>query len=463
MTIGSNLSLRITAILLGGFVLLQMLIWVVMALPSRGDDQRPYNLPLPTEARTMVDTLEAAPPARRASLVTMFNGSLYTVQILREPPPAPATQREGLDRLRLDYAAALPGRDIGLTGRRPLLGRMAGTRPWTSRFFAPITLTVPMRGGDLLVVDSRPSMVVRAYLRQRAFLGAVGGLLVLGVLALAVRQTTRPLVRLSAGVRRFTSDLDTPDLPVAGSREMRDLSAAFNEMKARIGGLMAERTRMLAGIAHDMRTYLTRLRLRAEFIDDSEQRAKAAADLDEMAALLDDTLLLAKRDGRATPQPQRIDLATELAAIVALRVDMGDAVTLGAIPPDLAIEATPISLRRMLANLIDNGVRHGGHVSIEASADDQTVTISVADDGPGVPPETLQRLGEPFGRLDPSRNRETGGAGLGLAIVRALADREGATIRFANQPKGGFVATATFPRDNPNISRSTRSSKVRAG
>lgn len=446
MTIGSNLSLRITAILLGGFVLLQMLIWAVMALPSRGDDQRPYNLPLPVEVRTMVETLEAAPPPRRVSLVAMFNASLYTVRTLREPPPAPASQREGLDQLRLDYAAALPGRKITISGRRPLLGSVVGARPWPGRIFAPITLTVPLRGGDLLVIDSRASTMVRAYLRQRALLGAAGGLLVLAVLALAVRQTTRPLVRLSASVRRFASDLDMPDLAVAGSREMRDLSMAFNEMKARIGGLMAERTRMLAGIAHDMRTYLTRLRLRAEFIDDAEQRAKAAADLDEMAALLDDTLLFAKRDAGATPQARRIDLATELAAIVALRMDMGDAIALGAIPPDLAIEATPIALRRMLANLIDNGVRHGGHVSVEATADDRMVTISVADDGPGVPPETLGRLGEPFGRLDPSRNRETGGAGLGLAIVRALADREGATIRFANRPEGGFVATLIFAR-----------------
>jgi signal transduction histidine kinase len=203
---------------------------------------------------------------------------------------------------------------------------------------------------------------------------------------------------------------------------------------------------MLAGIAHDMRTYLTRLRLRAEFIDDAEQRSKAAADLDEMAALLDDTLLFAKRDARMAPQARRIDLAAELSAIVALRADMGDAIMLGAVPSDLAIEATPIALRRMLANLIDNGVRHGGHVSVDVTADARAITISVVDDGPGVPPETLARLGEPFGRLDPSRNRETGGAGLGLAIVRALADREGATIRFANRFEGGFLAAVCFPR-----------------
>lgn len=449
MIIGSNLSLRITALLLGGFVLLQALIWLVTALPSQGDDQRPYNLPLPTEARTMVDALESAPPARRAALVSAFNGSLYSVQILRERPTVPVTQREGLDLLRVDYAAALPGRDIGLTGRRPLFGNMVGTPPWTGRFYAPITLTVPLRDGDLMVIDSQPSTVIRAYLRQRASLGAAGGLLVLAALALAVRQATRPLVRLSAGVRRFAADLDTPDLPVTGSREMRDLSAAFNDMKARIGGLMAERTRMLAGIAHDMRTYLTRMRLRAEFIDDAEQRAKAVADLDEMAALLDDTLLFAKRDAGAAPQARQIALAPELAAIVALRADMGDAVTLAPVPANLMIEAAPIALRRMLANLIDNGVRHGEQVSVAAAADDRTVTISVADDGPGVPPETLARLGEPFGRLDSSRNRETGGAGLGLAIVRALADREGATVRFANRQEGGFIAAICFSRAGP--------------
>jgi signal transduction histidine kinase len=251
-------------------------------------------------------------------------------------------------------------------------------------------------------------------------------------------------LRLATGVRRFSSDLTTPDVPVTGSREMRELSLAFNEMKARIGVLMAERTRMLAGIAHDMRTYLTRLRLRVDFIDDPAQRAKAGADLDELSALLDDTLLFARRDAGAAPAPVRVDLTAEILALGDLRREMGEAVEIAPMPA-LAVGVDRTALRRMLANLIDNGIRHGRQVRIAAHVEGTLAVVTVQDDGPGVPDAALPRLGEPFGRLDPSRNRETGGAGLGLAIVRALAEREGAAVEFANGSAGGLIVTLRFP------------------
>jgi signal transduction histidine kinase len=171
---------------------------------------------------------------------------------------------------------------------------------------------------------------------------------------------------------------------------------------------------------------------------------RAITDLDEMAALLDDTLLFARRDAEAAPKPQRIDIAAELSAIAGLRRDMGEAVELLPVPTSLTIQATPIALRRMLANLIDNGLRHGGQVTLSAGEWEGRVKITVADNGPGVPEAALSRLGEPFGRIDPSRDRSTGGAGLGLAIVRALAERDGAEVSFANRAGGGFVATLAF-------------------
>lgn len=444
MTIGSNLSLKIAAILLGGFILLQMLVWTVLALPGRGDARQPYNLPRPAQLRTMVELVETTPPSGRPALLGLLNSSLYTVRLLPVVPPQPATRRAGLEDIEARYEAVMGGHDVELSGRRPLIGRMMGERPWAGRFFAPITVTVPIRSGGVLVVDSRPSPVVRTWLRERAFLGALGGLIMLLILWLAVRQTTRPLVRLSRGVRRFSSDLTMPDLPVTGPRDIRELSAAFNEMKGQIAALIGERTRMLAGIAHDMRTYLTRLRLRAEFIADDGQREKAAADLAEMAMLLDDTLLFARRDAASAPDPVRINLAPELEAMVAIRREMGQPVTLdlGGVTP--AIMADRMALRRIVSNLVDNGVRHGGAAHIVVRGEAHRVVVAVSDDGPGVPVAALARLGEPFGRLDPSRDRETGGAGLGLAIVRALAEREGAAVSFANREPRGFIATIAF-------------------
>lgn len=447
MSIGSNLSLKIAAILLGGFVLLQTLVWVAMTFPG-GNERRLYNLPRPDELRTMVAIVETTPRAHRERLIRLLNGSLYTVRLVAAPPPEPASRREGLDTIERDYAKALPGHQVDVSGRRPLFGGLFQGRPRLSRFLAPVMLSVRLRDGETLLIGSQPSAEVRAYLRERSLLGALGGLLVLGVLLLAVRQTTRPLVRLSRGVRDFASNLSAPDVPVRGSSELRDLAGAFNEMKARIGDLVAERTRILAGIAHDMRTYLTRLRLRAEFIEDGDQRDRAIADLDEMSALLDDTLIFAERDSRAERPSQVIDLQQELAAIVDLRVEMGQDVSLAPMAA-AAIKAEPLAFRRMIANLIDNAVRHGGSALLTARKDGDRIILEIEDKGPGVPADALSRLGEPFGRLDPSRDRATGGAGLGLTIVKALAEREQATVAFANRAGGGFVASLSF-RHHPS-------------
>jgi len=441
MTIASNLSLRLTAILLAAFVALQLLIVAATSLP-RGDDRRPYNLPLPAQARVMADALDRTPAGQRPALLDAFNGGLYTVALTPSLPAAAATPTPDLDVLSLYYARALPGRDIAVNGRRPRLGRLIGTHPRPARFFAPVTVAIGLRDGGAMVLTSQPSPSMRRYFRSRSWLGAIGGLIVLAALALAVRQTTRPLVRLSREVRRFGTSLDAPDLPVSGPREVRELSSSFNEMKGRIRDLIAERTRMLAAIAHDMRTYLTRLRLRAEFIDDPRHRDGAVRDLDEMAALLDDTLFLAQGEADRTPVVE-LDLAAAAEALVAVRLELGDAVTLDAASP-LSVRATPQSVRRILDNLIDNGLRYGTAVTVRLARDGDRADLIVEDDGPGVPPEVLARLGEPFNRLDASRNRETGGAGLGLAIVRALAGRDGAEVIFANRAEGGLRVTVRY-------------------
>lgn len=443
MTIASNLSLRITAILLAGFVALQLLIVAATSLPTRGDDRRPYNLPLPAEARAMADALDRAPAGQRQALLDAFNGGLYTVALAPDLPAITATPTPDLELLSLYYARALPRRDIAVNDRHSGFGRLIGTHPRPARFFAPVTVAIGLHEGGAMVLTSRPSPSMRGYFRSRSWLGAIGGLIVLAALALAVRQTTRPLVRLSREVRRFGTSLDAPDLPVAGPREVRDLSSSFNEMKGRIRDLMGERTRVLAAIAHDMRTYLTRLRLRAEFIDDPRHRDGAVRDLDEMSALLDDTLFLARGEAEAVP-PIEIDLHAAAAALVAVRRDLGEAVTIEPAGP-IRVRATPLSLRRILGNLIDNGLRYGTAVTVRFATGAGTIDLIVEDDGPGVPPEVLARLGEPFNRIDTSRNRETGGAGLGLAIVRALAGRDGADVIFANRAEGGLRVTVRYP------------------
>jgi signal transduction histidine kinase len=446
MTLGANLATRITLLLLGAFVLIQLVVLAALALPGRGDIDRPYNFPPPAELATIVHTIEATSPSQRSALLTALNGSLYTMRWL---PGAPANRNDAeapdLAATRAAYAAALPGHTVQIEGRQGPLGRAIRQRPGPMRYFSPIRIGISPVGGGMLILDSRPSALVRNYLRQRAAQGLVGALVVLVALGFAIRQTTRPIVRMSEQVRHFGTELRMPDLEPTGSRELRQLAEAFNEMKGRIAELVTDRTRMLAAIAHDMRTYLTRLRLRAEFIDDPEQRTKAAADIAEMGALLEDTLLFAGQNEQQTVH-RRIDILAELTALVSLRIEMGDAVRLIADTTEgsFIVKADPLALRRMMANLIDNGLRHGSEVVVTVERTAGEVRITVSDDGPGVPAEALAKLGEPYARLDPSRDRASGGAGLGLAIVRALAGQNGGSLRFANRAPHGLEATLVF-------------------
>lgn len=444
MTIGSNLSLRLAAILLVGFILLQLLIAAV-ALPSSDDATgRPYGLPRPEEAAAIADALDRAPAGQRGALVDALDGGLYSLG-LADALPARWKSSDELEDLARRYRSAARGRAVSVDGRRPRLGRWIGDEARPARFFAPVRVAIGLGDGHILLIRSQPSPALRTYLQGRAVIGALGGLALLIVLMLAVRQTTRPLGMLSRGVRRFAGDLDAPDLPVTGPREVRELATAFNDLKAQLRLLIAERTRVLGAIAHDLRTYLTRLRLRAEFIDDAEHRARAVRDLDEMTALVNDTLFLADRDTAPPARPERVPLAPVLGEIVDGHLELGDPVHLAQVPGDLAVTATPLALRRVLDNLIANGLRHGTRVTVAAHARDGAVDIVVADDGPGVPTEALSRLGLPFQRLDPSRSRETGGAGLGLAIVRALAGRDGAEVVFEQAAPTGLRVVLRYP------------------
>lgn len=446
MLLSPNLSLRIAAILLAGFVALQVMLLASLAWSTFGDTQRPYNLPEPPQVMAMADALEHGPRRSRDGLLVALSDSLYQVRIA-PAASTPASSDVDLQRLRSSYAAALSGREITISGDQPWLRRLFGSRPRPARFVAPVALSVRLADGQWMVIESRPSALINRSLRRRAIWGAVGAALLLAVLLLAVRQTTRPLVRLSRGVRRFAGDLDTPDIPVTGPREVREVAQALNEMKARIVGLVEQRTRVLAAIAHDMRTYLTRLRLRAEFIEDPGQRDRAARDLDEMSMLLDDTLLLASQGGEAGPDAVQLDVVDELIALVAEHRELGTKIELRCTLDRMRIRARRTGFRRILANLIDNGRRYGRHVSIAAHPIGDAIRIEVRDDGPGVPEDALALLGEPFQRLDPSRDRETGGAGLGLAIVRALAARDRATVRFENAEGGGLAVMLSYPAD----------------
>lgn len=452
MNLGTNLFARLMAIMLTGFVLFQLLIVFVTSIPARGDAARPYNLPQPEAAAAMVAAIERCPPGQREQLFDSFNNGLYTVSAASGVVPSRHPMTSDLVALGQYYAAALPGHAVSVDAERPLLGALIGVQPRPARIFAPVTILISLNDGTALQLRSTPSASVQAYLGNRSKFAALAGIITLIVLVLAVRQTTKPLARLSSYVRQYGADLDAEDFPADGMGEVQGLGRAFNEMKGRVRLLMAERTRMLAAIAHDMRTYLTRMRLRAEFMEDGDMQARTIRDLDEMSALIDDTLLLARADAPEAGPAVEIDLARMVPEIVAARDGDAGRVSLTAPEQPLTICARPIALRRILNNLIDNGLRYASHVEVALNRRGNRAILTICDDGPGLSREFIARIGEPFLRGEPSRNRDHGGAGLGLAIVQALAARDGGKLLFGTAPQGGLrveINYALVAQDQP--------------
>ena len=260
---------------------------------------------------------------------------------------------------------------------------------------------------------------------------------------IAVRWVTRPLNVLASAAEALGGDIHRPPLPEHGPTEVRRAAQAFNSMQTRLIRFIDDRARILTAMSHDLKTPITRMRLRAELLDDDEQRLKFEKDLKEMEAMVAQTLDFMRGLGHEARQP--VDIMALVERLKADNADLGRVVTIkghSATP----ITGMPLMLKRCIANLLDNAVLHGkiAHVSIEDSAD--WLIIRVRDDGPGIPEIELERVFEPFYRLEGSRNRETGGTGLGLGIARDIAMAHGGDVSLRNHPDGGLEATVRLSR-----------------
>ncbi len=286
--------------------------------------------------------------------------------------------------------------------------------------------------------------------RLIAFVGviAVVGLGLAGLAILISRRVTAPLGRFSAAAARLGTDVDAPPMAESGPSEIREAAEAFNQMQRRIRRFVDDRTRMLAAISHDLRTMLTRFRLRAEYIDDDEQRAKAFADLAEMQAMLDATLSFARDDASAEPRTS-VDLSSLLQTLCDDLADAGQTVAYDG-PHRLTLGCRPAALGRALANLIDNAVKYGGEAEVGMSDGADEVEIRIADRGPGIAEADREKVFAPFFRIEQSRSRETGGTGLGLALARNIVRGHGGDITLADRDGGGLVARVALPRSERN-------------
>jgi signal transduction histidine kinase len=257
------------------------------------------------------------------------------------------------------------------------------------------------------------------------------------------RMGTRPLEQLARAATELGGDINRPPLVERGPAEVRDAAAAFNAMQARIRRYVAERTEMLAAIAHDLQTPLTRLRLRLEKVTDTELRDKLVDDLASMQIMVREGLDLATSTD-AVGLMQRVDVDSLLSSVCADAVDAGHDVTLVG-QTRVSIPAIPGAVQRCLTNLIDNAVKYGSYARVTASCEAGKVVIRVADGGPGIPEAQMERVFDPFYRLETSRSRETGGSGLGLTIARNIAHKHGGTLTLRNKPGGGLECVLVLP------------------
>jgi signal transduction histidine kinase len=299
--------------------------------------------------------------------------------------------------------------------------------------------------GSPLTIDIRPAHA----LPLAAWLPAVlaGQLLVLALCCwFTVRLATRPLKELARVADALGPDLKAERLAEEGPSEVAGAARAFNAMQDRIASHMAERMQILAAISHDLQTPITRMRLRVDQMDDEALGCKLAQDLHEMEQLVKEGVTYARTLHGTAEEPHRVDLDALLDSLVCDYMDAGSAVTFEQRHP-VAVVTRVQALRRIVGNLVDNALRYAGAAAVEVrpSKDGRTVTISVFDNGPGIPDEAIEKVFEPFFRLEASRNRGTGGTGLGLAIARQLAIAMGATLSLHNRPEGGLEGRLVLP------------------
>lgn len=261
-----------------------------------------------------------------------------------------------------------------------------------------------------------------------------------------IRRVVRPIEALTQSVDAFRRQQRPVQLDLQGPSDMRQLTAAFNDMSSRIAAMIREKDVMLGAIGHDLKTPLAALRVRLESVDDEVQRTRMVAGVEDINRTLDDILTLA-RVGHSPGAPERVNLTALVATIAEEFADLSKDVTV----ENAARIVLPLHvtwMRRAIRNLISNAVRYGQRAEIALIAGDGTVIVRIDDSGPGIAESQIDAMFEPFARLENSRNQATGGSGLGLTLARAIAEQHGGSLKLTNRTEGGLRAEITLPVKN---------------
>ncbi|MGL4489057.1 MAG: ATP-binding protein [Rhizobiaceae bacterium] len=400
-------------------------------------------LPLPEQIASIVTLLDTLDDAGDAELIKALNTNRLVLRLSPERPEQVGEniRRPNLERLFARYSETFKGRDlimiVGEQGRvdYPRLSRIMGYRS--------ITLAVSLNSGGYAVFEARGLIVTRVFgWPVGFFIGLIGALV--GVAAIwAIVSEAKPLKRLVASVDKFAERAEPAPVTPAGAPEIKRLIRASNEMQARISNLLAGRTLFLGAVSHDLKTFLTRFRLRIEELPDADQRDRAVRDLDDMTRLLDDALAVAANTNKDA-QHVRVDLQELLTREVNDRPvgRVSFVPTQGIVA---SMNGDPVALRRVFTNLIDNALNYGTRCEVTLEQSGNWIIAGIADDGPGIPEAERERVLEPFYRLETSRSRATGGSGLGLAIARQIVEAHGGKISIGQSKFTGAIVKVELP------------------
>lgn len=435
--------------LFGAIVLVGTVLWIgyLVAVYRRASWQSDM-VPPPQRLATIAALIEATPPPDRALLLAGLSSDTFQIRI--EAGDIVANQFDDLPRQSryevADYDQALEGRRFSIesqVGERPPLG-------FVMRRFIPATLEFKVRlsTDETMVIDARsPFLTTEAGLPVGLFAGLIGSLVGLVTLVL-VFIASRPLRELADAVATLDPDGAPRPLPGAAafSPEIRRLTEAYNTLHGRVAALLRNRMELVGGISHDVRTFATRLRLKVDAIEDEASRDSAVRDIEDMVRLLDDAVLTS-RAGAGELQQELVSLRDLVAADCAALAEAGRPVVLEDASEDdpLTVLGDRVAIRRIVANLIDNAIKYGEVAHVSLRRDGVLAVLVVEDQGAGVRPEEREALFEPFHRLESSRSRTTGGAGLGLAVVKTLSEGHSGTVSIGYAATGGLSVRVRLP------------------
>ncbi|VVO94537.1 ATP-binding protein [Pseudomonas fluorescens] len=416
-----TLASRLSLIFLIGLILAQALSFGAQYYERYESAKNTMLGNLETDVSTSIAILDRLPAAERMSWLKQLDRRNYRY-LLDEGSPGEAMRDTPIAVTSIKDAI---GKDYPMT---------VSDIPGPIKHFQ---VHLKLSDGSPVTIDVRPSMVPLSPWLPFVLLGQLA--LLIACTWLAVRIAIRPLTRLAQAVETLDPNAHAVHLDEKGPIEVAHAAKAFNSMQARIAAYLKERMQLLAAISHDLQTPITRMKLRAEFMDDSTEKDKLWNDLGEMEHLVREGVAYARSIHGATEESRRTDLDSFLDSLVFDYQDMGKDVQLSG-KSGAVIDTRPHALRRVLVNLTDNALKFAGAAELKVESKNNNLSVTVMDRGPGIAEEELAHVMEPFYRVENSRNRSTGGTGLGLAIAQQLATAIGGSLTLSNREGGGLCA-----------------------